>query len=474
MTEDVSVSPPIEELHPVDKICNMHYTFGGTDGVTLQVGETESYLINHGIRVISCASDVPEGIPELDYHSQPVRELTEAILDPGQKAKVDDLMNEITDQAGVIQKKMLAFLEENGVQIAHVRNVTSLPLLHLPAAVALYNVIRQRPDIGFLLHHHDFPWEGPRATKFVTGYEEIASLADQVMTPDFPNTSHVVLNSLAAKELFSRRGIRAEVIPDGFNFNKPLPHIDEETFSADFGFRENDLLVGMMTRIRPNKGMPLALQFVHALEKHRKTLEANPNGVGLRRKQFGPDSRIYLVLPQSMDLDYEYFEKIKEMAGKINVKLCYIGDSIVQDRQYSSQEHTYPFYGVYQPMDLIVYPSIYEGFGNQAIEAAWARKLLVMHAYPVAEADILPHVGGIITMGNNNDLLNPVSTISLLRDEVVQEAAQETISALLDHDLDQRMTNQSFTDFRRLCDIDMIAARYRTIYQQLRERTMHR
>ena len=44
----------------------------------------------------------------------------------------------------------------------HVRNIMSLPY-NLPASLALYNLARERPDLGFLMQHHDIYWEGPNA-----------------------------------------------------------------------------------------------------------------------------------------------------------------------------------------------------------------------------------------------------------------------------------------------------------------------
>lgn len=449
-------------------IAEVHYYVYGTDGVSLQVMESHDCLKSRGEKVYLCASDVLEAdLPELDYHANAARELREAILDPGLSTGEDGLLGEIAVQSELIKGKLSEFLRRHRIRIVHLRNITSLPFLHLPATQAAHDLIVERQDLQFVLYHHDLNWEGPRAAKFMTGYRKIGQLAEEVMTPNLPNTTHVVINSLASEQLRIRKGIRAAVIPDGFNFEKKTIPIDEEAFLSDFGFRKDDLLVGMMARVRPHKAIQMALQFVHALEGRRDILEANTNGVGLMQKDFGPESRIFLVLSQSQDLDEEYFREINRMAKKMGVRLRFIGDRVVSDRRYTGQKGVYPFYSVYQPMDLIVHPSIHEGFGNQAVEAAWAKKPLVMHAYPVAEADILPRVTSVISLGNNRDLIKLGGTgMMILRDEVIQMAAQQAIEVLLNHDFERTLTQKAYHEFKELCDINKIIDRCYRIYQQ--------
>jgi len=462
------------EAHPHEpgigaKICEMHFYANGIDGVSLQIGENTDCLRRKGETVLLCASDVPEaGFPELDYHSGEARILMDAILNPDTEVKEEVLLGEINRQSEAIRVKLSDFLDKNGVGVVHLRNITSLPFLHLPASKAVHDLIEQRQDIGFVLHIHDLPWEGPEGAKYVTGYRKIRQLAETVMVPNFPNTLHVAINSLAARELKNRRGIEAEVIPDGFNFEREVASINEEAFFRDFGFDENDLLVGMMTRVRTNKAIQIALQFVQTLENQRGELERNRDGVGLKKKNFRPESRIFLVLPQSKDLDKEYFEQINKMATAMGVSLRFIGDRVVSDRQYSGQEGIYPFYSIYQAMDLIVYPPISEGFGNQAVEAAWARIPLAMHGYPVAEVDIFPKVGGIIPLGNSGDLRELEGTGMLILDcIVVQQAVNQAMATLLNHDLERNMTDRAYKDFRNLCDINKVTDRYREIYRRI-------
>jgi glycosyltransferase involved in cell wall biosynthesis len=57
------------------------------------------------------------------------------------------------------------------------------------------------------------------------------------------------------------------------------------------------------------------------------------------------------------------------------------------------------FLDIYPYADLVTYPSIYEGFGNQFLEAIYAKKPIVMFEYPVYKTDIKPLGFEIISLG---------------------------------------------------------------------------
>jgi mannosylglucosylglycerate synthase len=274
------------------------------------------------------------------------------------------------------------------------------------------------------------------------------------MLPVKPNTTHIVINSLAAKELFERRGVVAHCIPDGFNFNRQPYPLNQKQFRQELGLGDNDLLIGMMARIRINKGVEGAIQFTKELLKQRSRLQNIQGGVGQSGRPFDHKSRIVLMLTQSKDLDQDYFAQLKKLAKRLEVELLYIGDRVVPDISYHGQAGQWPFYSLYQAMEVIVYPSTHEGFGNQAVEAAWAKKILVMREYPVASADIWPRVPELISLGDESHLLPaPESDWPQIQPMVVATAVDKTIKALLDHNLEKRITEANFAAFEKLCGI---------------------
>lgn len=427
-------------------ICEMHYCVFGTDGVSLQVMENYNQLTKLGYNVVLCGFDVPGlGMKELNYQSNKILSLRKKISDPNCSIDENRIISEISEYSLIIKNKLIDFFEKNKVSTIHVRNVISMPLLHLPFSLAMHQIIKERKDLGFLIHHHDFEWEGPEAINHHTKYKKIRAMADQIMATDLANTRHVVINSLASHQLKLRKGIDSQVIPDGFNFEKNVTTLDISKFKAQFGFNDNDLLIGMMARVRTNKAMQIAIQYVSELQNHI------------------PNKKIYLVITQSKDFDHSYYSMVEKYAKEKGVQMKYIGDYVVSDIDYKGEQNIFPFYSTYQAMDLIVYPPIHEGFGNQAIEAAWAKKLLVMHLYPVAEADIIQKVKHVVPLGRSADVIN--SSFPTINENSVKKAVQDTLKIMNNKALLSEYIDNAYEEFRELCDIKKVTNQYINNYQ---------
>ncbi|HQC37730.1 MAG TPA: glycosyl transferase family 1, partial [Thermotogota bacterium] len=51
--------------------------------------------------------------------------------------------------------------------------------------------------------------------------------------------------------------------------------------------------------------------------------------------------------------------------------------------------------------DIITFPSVQEGWGNQLLEAIFAKKIIMGYEYPVLQTDILPKGLRIVSLGKN-------------------------------------------------------------------------
>ena len=341
-----------------------------------------------------------------------------------------------------------------------------------------------RPDLGFLLQHHDIYWEGPNARNFLSPYRQIDDLMDRIMCPSLPNARHVLINPPAAEALRARKGIVGTIVPDGFDFEREVPVVDELAFRAKLqvlvGDRRpvggDDLVVAMPARIAINKAIELAVQFVSALGRERTALEHAPHGLGLNRRQFGPTSSVVLLLPQGEDLDDNrpYFERLMAYAQQLQVKLTYGGDIVVPDRGYQHDDlERYPFYGTYRAVDLVCYPPEHEGFGNQAIETVWAKRPLAVLEYPVFKRFVRDHIPHYISLGDTAQLarLDEFGGLHQLRPQVLEAAVKRAITVLTDHDLEKRWTDENFIELRTFCGMGTVAAEYIRLYTELTERT---
>jgi mannosylglucosylglycerate synthase len=468
----------------------VHFKLFGTDGVSLQSQELTKAIRTRGWRVASCASDVPpdaEGLNlfELSYQSPDAVALRRRIF-PGATGLVSPspsagarLVDEIEERAEPIGRQVATYIDDHGIKVVHIRNLMSLPY-NLPATLAFYNLATERTDLGFLMQHHDFYWEGPNARNFETPYAEITGLMDRIMCPPLANSRHVLINPIAADALFAKRGIQGTVIPDGFDFDRDVVTIDEVAFRRrlkilvgdDSPIRPDDLVVAMPARVAINKAIELAIQFVAGLNSKRAALEHAADGVGSKRRPFTADSRIVLLLPQGEDIEEnrDYLDRLCTYARAIGVTVAYGGEIVVPDRRYQpgDRDH-YPFYSTYQTMDMVCYPPEHEGFGNQAIEAVWARRPLAVLEYPVFKRFVSDHIPHVISLGDPEHLgrLEEFGGLHQLPADTLDGATDAAIGVLKDHELERRWTNENFRALREFCGIDTVASQYIRLYTDL-------
>jgi hypothetical protein len=466
----------------------VHFKLFGTDGVSLQSQELSKALGARGWRSFSCASDLPphaQGLtlPELSYQSPEAVALRKRVFSAAEghppRSEGDSLVMEISKRAEPIRRQVEDYLEAQQIPLVHIRNLMSLPY-NLPATLALYNLATERPDIGFLMQHHDIYWEGPNAKNFLTPYQQVNDLMDRIMCPSLPNARHVLINPLASEALRTRKGIVGTVIPDGFDFDRDLPAIDQLAFRnqlqvlvGDPGpVGADDLVVAMPARIAINKAIELAIQFVAALNHDRTALESAPDGLGLNRRRFSSTNSIVLLLPQGEDLEDNrpYFERLLSYAQHLKIKLAYGGDIVVPDRRFQPEDTDhYPFYGTYRTVDLVCYPPEHEGFGNQAIETVWAKRPLAVLEYPVFKRFVRDHIPHYISLGDTEHLeqVREFGGLHQLRHDLLRNAVGQAIAVLTDHDLETRWTEENFTALRTFCGMDTVAAEYITLYTEL-------
>jgi hypothetical protein len=273
------------------------------------------------------------------------------------------------------------------------------------------------------------------------------------------------------------------VMPDGFDFDRDVTTIDATTFRRRLDVltgdgtpvAPGDLVVAMPARVAINKAIELAIQLVAGLDGRRAELEKAPDGLGAGRRRLAGDGRIVLLLPQGEDLDdnRDYFERLLAYARHKGITLAYGGNIVVPDRRYTPDdaEH-YPFYSTYQAVDVVCYPPEHEGFGNQAIEAVWAKLPLVVLEYPVFKVFVRDHIPHYVSLGDVEglDRLEEFGGLHLLREDVLQRALDATITVLEDHDLERRWVQENASALRQFCGMDIVCERYIQLYDEGRRR----
>lgn len=110
---------------------------------------------------------------------------------------------------------------------------------------------------------------------------------------------------------------------------------------------------------------------------------------------FLKDSRVILLLFNFIGVDASsYFKKLKKLAQKTKTKFLYAGDF------FSLYKRKSCFWDAYYCADLVSYPSLWEGFGNQFLEAVYFKKPIVLFEYPVFKKDIKKEGYFYISLGD--------------------------------------------------------------------------
>jgi len=449
-------------------VADVHFFSRRTDGVSLQIQENSRVLSEQGWTVIECSADASGKnsfcISELDYTTPQVQAFKgNGELGPQELRSIEEAFEA---QVQAIRDGLRELIRHYQPLIIHVRNILSLPI-HPAATVALALCIVEHPAVHFLAQHHDFSFEedllpADRKKTYKIPYPLIQQRVEQALLFQAPNVHNIVINSLMQQRLLRDYGIRAAVLPDAFDF-KMRPVVIQD-LRERLGLGPNDIVIGMMTRILPRKAIEVALQFAATLQQHKR--EFLGAGRGVHGRTITGETRFSILLPQAAGLDEppnaHYFNKLRIYAQKLGVTLHYIGERVVADSAYRGEPDKFPFYSLYSAVDILTFPSYREGFGNQLLEAvALGKGVVVCHAYPVMEADILPLLApdGIISLGNNSDYALDATGFVHLKEDVLQAAVEREIHFLLHPDEEQRAAQRTRRALAIAFDASVVGSR---------------
>ncbi len=263
-----------------------------------------------------------------------------------------------------LKGQLREFIARYDINLLIAENVLSLPMnLPLGLATAEYIAESQIPTIG---HHHDFWWERSRYT---------GSPAEDYLRAAFPPTMsairHVVINSVAARELAFRTGGRSTLIPNMMDFaNPPQP---PDSYADDLrqavGLKTGEHLILQPTRIVPRKRIERAIELVCRLKADCALLVTHDAG----------------------DEGYDYVEYLNELADIMNVRLLMPTERFDKSRgRTEAGDKIYAISDAYHHAALVTYCSMIEGFGNAFLEAIYYQRPLLMSAYEIFSLDIYP------------------------------------------------------------------------------------
>jgi glycosyltransferase involved in cell wall biosynthesis len=425
----------------------LHYQVGRMDGVSLEIEKWQRVLEEMGHRVELCAGDLStaEGtlVEEMYHHRPEVARLYsntfECLHD---YADENAYRNELMRVANVLERKLRTFVENKAIDLLIPENVWSVGL-NPALSIALARVMRDL-KIPALAHNHDFYWE--RETGVALSCGTAIELAEKYLPPRGQLVQHTVINSLAQQELAERKGLKARVVPNVFDFQGTPWGMDEynHDFRERIGLRTNDLLILQATRITPRKGIELAIDFVQALDSPARRARLEERGL-YDGRAFGPEDRIVLVMAGYArdDLSGNYVERLKDKIARTGVDAVFIEDLIEGRRQTRGGEKIYSLWDSYVFADLVTYPSLDEGWGNQLLEAVYARQPLLVFEYPVYRADIKNTGFQVISLGSEIEDWDERG-LARVSPAAVEAAADEAVEMLTRGDLRREVMEHNF------------------------------
>ena len=372
----------------------------GTDGVSLEMVKRQSVLQNMGHEVAICSAyewaDFP--LPSLEFDCEDVVQTSQNCFctEKNSGATETIIKNDFENSGSELKKQLRVVFNEFGPDMLFVHNVFSLPV-HPIATVSLADLLSET-HLPCAAIHHDILSEG--AYKFNPTCVFAQSILENYYPPRLSNIKHWTINT-RNKRALAQKGVDAEIIHDSMDFEEKL--VPEEKahirtlLRTKYDINPNDVVLFAGARIVPNKQMELAGHLTAALQDNKKNMIDKKFYNG---EIFSDKSRIVLVLAGRPERGFaDYQKNVFKLFDDLKITWKYIGDDVRPHR--FQEDGLYALYpDMYAIADFVLYPTIWEGFGNQLLEAFAAELPTVVFEYPVFKEDIGPKGVKVVSLGD--------------------------------------------------------------------------
>jgi glycosyltransferase involved in cell wall biosynthesis len=341
--------------------------FAGLDGVSLETKKWEEVMAARKCPFFYMAGELDTDpaishlAPLAHFQNTEIMEIQDALF--VQKRRTPELSRRVQQIKEELKTEIEKFHARFDFDILVVQNALAIPV-NIPLGLAITEFIVET-GIPTIAHHHDFFWERERFNSPVA-FDYLRA----AFPPVHPNIQHVVINSLAGQAMGQFTGASWTLIPNILDFKMLPPEMDDynRRFREDIGLDEDTLIVLQPTRIVSRKGIEMAAELV---------------------KRIGHDRASLVITHEAGDEGQEYLMRIEEFAGFIEVDLKLVADRIATSRGTGADgKRIYTLWDAYLNADIVVYPSLYEGYGNAFVETIYFKKPIVINRYAIFVADI--------------------------------------------------------------------------------------
>ncbi|MDI1249446.1 MAG: glycosyltransferase family 4 protein [Lacunisphaera sp.] len=343
--------------------------FQGTDGVTLEARKWAHVLegMGHSCYWMAGLLDAPpansHAAPLAFFNHPEVAEVQRHLF--GVTVRSRAVTNRIQALKESLKDELYRFIEKFQIEVLIPENILAIPM-HVPLGLAMTEVIAET-GLPTIAHHHDFAWERER---FVVS--AVSDYLRSAFPGGLPGVEHVVINSMAQKELARRCSLSSVVVPNIIDFETPPPGIDDynRDLRREIGLRDDDHLILQPTRVVQRKGIEHAIELVRRLKEPRARL---------------------VISHAAGDEGGAYMAMLQDRIADAGIDVRFIADRVGETRGTDAQgRKIYTLFDVYAHADLVTYPSHFEGFGNAFLEAIYFGKPVVVNSYAVYARDIDP------------------------------------------------------------------------------------
>ncbi len=422
------------------RIILVHFRAGEKDGVSLEMEKWEKVFqtMGHKIKYMAGSLGKKEGfvVPSMEY-DHPINDRVHSQAFEKLSVSESHLKSEIVSYSQKIENEVSAYMRKWKPELLVVNNLWSLGH-NLAASIAFYNVVKNF-KVRVIGHHHDFYWERARYSHPTCKF--VVNTLTRYFPPDDLNMKHVVINKIAQTELKKRKKVNAKVIPNVFDFEQE--QWIKDSFNANmrkaFGISEKDIVFLQATRIIKRKAIELAVDFVAEFQNCCLSKLIGNDIYNGRKIQ--NDSRVILFLAGSPESDsLEYLEKLQNYACSKHVKLI-LGYEFIGGKRETNDEKIYSLWDAYTIADAVTYTSIKEGWGNQFIEAIFAKLPVIVFEYPVFKSDIKPLKFWSISLGDKFTMNDGFASVNETK---ISQASQKLCDAFLDKEMTSQMLDNNF------------------------------
>lgn len=427
----------------MSNIALCHFRTGETDGVSLEMDKWKKSLEKQGHKVCFISgkrNGVDSLVIEELFYKQPsndkfVRNAYEKLTDYKTET---EFKNDMLEYAKIIEDRLISLIDEYKIDVLVPNNIWSLGW-GLPAGIGFADAVK-KTGIKCVTHHHDFYWEREKYDNPTCGF--IGEWLEEYFPPNMGNISHVVINKIAQKELKDRRGLESTVVPNVFDFAEEVWKLDDynKDLREKVGLKESDIVFLQATRIAKRKGIELALDVLGELGKE-KYLNVLRNHKLYDGRTFTTENRIVFIFAGMDESEEGYLDILKEKAKSLNVEIMFINDLIEAEREENGIKK-YSLWDAYVLADIVSYPSLLEGWGNQFLEAVFAKKPVLVYEYPVYETDIKEKGFEIISLGNKFEFCE--KKLANVHQKIVEKAAAQCIVQLTNTELRETQARSNF------------------------------